>query len=281
MKFVVLLVIVIIAVQSSSDALPNGIVTGAVNLQNCYLGIRVEFEYYEKGEVENYSHRKTLQSSEKFRSVFKSVDTRLAKAKNEARNRADSQESANSGSSATSSSDSSEDSYAGSVSGSGYGFSAAASFEMSNMASSMASAESSYASSQATQESQGTSSGVSSDSSNSESSKVDTRNINTISEEIAERTKFNSGFLQIYRNIITVISIDGKTAKTDELKYVDSVPVDDHKNSEELKLRAEEHVKYKFGGSQKGRVWRNTYSECGKYTFFSYNMYWHYKANSL
>ena len=92
---------------------------------------------------------------------------------------------------------------------------------------------------------------------------------------------FNPGFLQIYRNIITVISIDGKTAKTDELKYVDSVPVDDHKNREELKLRAEEDVKYKFGGSQKGRVWRNTYSECGKYTFFSYNMYWHYKANSL
>ena len=73
------------------------------------------------------------------------------------------------------------------------------------MASSMASAESSYASSQATQESQGTSSGVSSDSSNSESSKVDARNINTISEEIAERTKFNSGDLDMlgegYANI--------------------------------------------------------------------------------
>ena len=89
---------------------------------------------------------------------------------------------------------------------------------------------------------------------------------------------FNPGFLQIYRSIVTVISINGKTAKTDELKYVDSVPIDDHKN---LRLRAEEDVKYKFGVSQKGRVWRNTYSECGKYTFFSYNMYWHYKANSL
>jgi hypothetical protein len=150
-------------------------------------------------------------------SFFHSVNTRLAKAKNEARNQANSQqsaegqESANSGSSATSSSESSEDSYAGSVSGSGYGFSAEASFEMSNMASSMSRAESSYASSQATQESQGsassqgTSSGVSSDSSNSESSKVDSRNINTISEEIAERTKFNSGDLDMlgegYANI--------------------------------------------------------------------------------
>ena len=49
---------------------------------------------------------------------------------------------------------------------------------------------------------------------------------------------------------------------------MDSVPINDHNDLEKLTFRAERDIKYRFGGSKKGKLWRNTFSECGKYTIF-------------
>lgn len=248
------LLFVVSFTNAQDDPPPNGRPKGAVNIHmpHCYLGFRFEVEYLEKAAVERVQERSTFRSSELFKSRFSSVTSSLATSQQSARS------GSSSSSSSSSSSQSSENSFQASVSGEGFGFSAEASTEMFSMSASTRSDEniqsSSHANSQGTDNSQ--SQGI--------SSRDEDRYASTNSESTVQRTAYNEGFLQVYRLETTILSVDGHTATKTDLKYIDSVATDNEYNSTELRTKAEDYIEYKFNtDNPKGRIWRNTYSECG------------------
>ena len=63
-------------------------------------------------------------------------------------------------------------------------------------------------------------------------------------------TIFKEGFLQIRRDVTKVVKIGTNTAIVKEVKWVDSVPVDDHQTGEQLRERATKYIEAEYGHKQ-------------------------------
>ena len=81
----------------------------------------------------------------------------------------------------------------------------------------------------------------------------------------SEKTEFNESFLQIIREVITRVTINGKSASITEKKFVDSVPVGKSLSSSQLNKMAEDYMGDRFGST---KTLRKTFSEtiCKKKT---------------
>ena len=83
------------------------------------------------------------------------------------------------------------------------------------------------------------------------------------SESIShEQTEYNTGFLQILREVTTELSIDGSKATVVEETYVDSVPIKQDRSQYELNRLAENYIAYEFGNSSNddgGEIMGSTY----------------------
>ena len=135
-----------------------------------------------------------------------------------------------------------DDSVGVSGSGGGWGFSASASMHVSMMSSSM------NAGSHSTQ--------------NEKTNDTETQQSDMSSVQVDSMVKYQPDFLQSFREIRTTVAINGETATMLDRKYVNSIPANQALDSDQLRQKAEDEILYRFEGS-KGRIWRNTYTECG------------------
>jgi len=82
-------------------------------------------------------------------------------------------------------------------------------------------------------------------------------NENNAKDVKIDETTFNKDFLQIFQEVVTKVSIDGKTATKTKTEFVNSVPVSEPWSSKRLRDEASAYMEYEFPEGAK----RNTFTE--------------------
>ena len=73
-----------------------------------------------------------------------------------------------------------------------------------------------------------------------------------------DETTFNKDFLQIFQEVVTTVSIDGKTATKTKTEFVNSVPVTEPWSSKKLRDEANSYMEYEFPEGAKRNVFAET-----------------------
>ena len=73
-----------------------------------------------------------------------------------------------------------------------------------------------------------------------------------------DETTFNKDFLQIFQEVVTTVSIDGKTATKTKTEFVNSVPVTEPWSSKKLRDEANSYMEYEFPEGAKRNVFTET-----------------------
>ena len=73
-----------------------------------------------------------------------------------------------------------------------------------------------------------------------------------------DETTFNKDFLQIFQEVVTKVSIDGKTATKTKTEFVNSVPVTEPWSSKKLRDEANSYMEYEFPEGAKRNVFTET-----------------------
>ena len=74
----------------------------------------------------------------------------------------------------------------------------------------------------------------------------------------SEKIEFNTNFLQIIRETLTRVTINGRSASSSETKFLDSVPISESLSGSELSKRAEDYMLFLYGPE---KSIRNTFTE--------------------
>ena len=75
-------------------------------------------------------------------------------------------------------------------------------------------------------------------------------------------TEFQTDVYQIIREIATTVSINGVTATEHDSKIVDAQPMDQELSLAELRQKANEYMKYRFGNNVTNNVYQETTTTC-------------------
>ena len=75
-------------------------------------------------------------------------------------------------------------------------------------------------------------------------------------------TEFQTDEYQIIREITTTVSINGVTATERDSKIVDAQPKDQELSLAELRQKANEYMKYRFGNNVTNNVYQETTTNC-------------------
>ena len=75
-------------------------------------------------------------------------------------------------------------------------------------------------------------------------------------------TEFQTDVYQIIREIATTVSINGVTATEHDSKIVDAQPKDQELSLAELRQKANEYMKYRFGNNVTNNVYQETTTTC-------------------
>ena len=80
-----------------------------------------------------------------------------------------------------------------------------------------------------------------------------------------EQVQYESGFLQIFRDVTKTVRIGTNTATVKEIVHKDSVPADMHESDEQLLERAGKYIEAEYGHKQMTRKGNTTAQIVGRY----------------